>query len=106
MIPPNRAVWVPAGVGHEIELSRGVLVKTLYIANDVERSGPGRCCAVNVPPLLRELIVHIVGLSVLDLSIPVHAHLIGVLIDLLRALPTIPLQLPMPSDERALQCRA
>jgi AraC-like DNA-binding protein len=103
VVPPNRAVWVPAGVEHSIELSGGVLVQALYLATDVDGTMPNRCCAVNVSPLLRELVIHIVKLSVLNLNVAAHARLLGVLVDQLCALPTIPLQLPMPSDDRAKQ---
>jgi AraC-like DNA-binding protein len=39
-------------------------------------------------------------------SVPAEARLIGVLLDQLEVLPTIPLQLPLPSDERALRVSA
>lgn len=101
VVPPNRAVWVPAGIEHAIEMTGKVLVQTLYLATDIVSAMPQRCCAVNVAPLLRELIVHAVSLGILDRNIPAHARLIGFLLDQLRSLDAIPLQLPWPSDERA-----
>jgi AraC-like DNA-binding protein len=106
VVPPNRAVWVPAGVGHGIELTGSVFVQTLYLARSLSSGLPDRCCAVNVSPLLRELIRHTVALGVLDKNDPVRARLIGVLLDQLRALPTIPLQHPWPTDERARRVAA
>ena len=54
VVPPNRAVWVPAGVEHGIDLAGKVLVQTIYLAADVKgalpRKGRGkpstsrRCC--------------------------------------------------------------
>src|SRR5262245_34799188 len=55
VIPSHRAVWVPAGVEHRIEMSGTVLVQTLYLATNLSDALPKNCCAVNVPPLLREL---------------------------------------------------
>ena len=101
VVPPNRAVWVPAGVEHGIELTAKVLVQTIYLAADISDELPRQCCAVNVSPLLRELIVHTVKLGNLDVSIPSRARLIGFLIDQLSVLPAIALQLPLPADERA-----
>jgi AraC-like DNA-binding protein len=101
VVPPNRAVWVPAGVEHGIEMTGTVLVQTLYLAAGVASELPERCCAANVAPLLRELILHIIALGTLDLSVPRQARLIAFLVDQLSALPSIPLQLPLPSDERA-----
>ena len=101
VVPPNRAVWVPAGVEHGIEMTGTVFVQTLYLATTISVTLPGRCCAVNVSPLLRELILHTITLGMLDQSVPERARLIGFLADQLSTLPSIPLQLPLPSDERA-----
>jgi len=101
VVPPNRAVWVPAGIEHSIDMSGKVLVQTLYFAQAVSSSFPGHCCAVNVSPLVRELIRHCVSLGMLDRKQPAMARLLGVLVDQVKALPAIPLQLPLPADERA-----
>jgi len=101
VVPPSRAVWVSAGIEHGIEMTGSVHVQTLYLARGVSSELPDRCCAVNVSPLLRELIRHTVTLGWLDNKDPVKARLIGVLIDQLSVLPTIPLELPWPTDERA-----
>jgi AraC-like DNA-binding protein len=106
VVPPNRAVWVPAGVEHGIEMTGSVLVQTLYLSTGLRARLPTRCCAVNVSPLLRELIRHIVSLGALDARDPVRNRLTGVLLDQLRVLPTIPLQLPWPTDERAQRAAA
>src|ERR1700722_2145513 len=55
--PPNRAIWVPAGIEHSIEMTGKVFVQTLYLAAANYGSLPAHCCAVNVAPLLRELIL-------------------------------------------------
>ena len=101
VVPPNRAVWVPAGVEHGIEMTGTVLVQTLYLAAFVSEALPGHCCAVNISPLLRELIRHTITLGALNRNIPPHARLLGFLLDQLAAMPAMPLQLPWPADERA-----
>jgi AraC-like DNA-binding protein len=101
VVPPNRAVWVPAGVEHAIEMASNVLVETLYLASGIRASLPSRCCAVNVSPLLRELVRHTITLGFLDQTIPERAHLIAFLVDQLMTLPAMPLRLPTPSDDRA-----
>jgi AraC-like DNA-binding protein len=101
VVPPNRAVWVPAGVEHSIELTGKVFVQTIYLAADISGELPGECCAVNVSPLLRELMIHTVKLGMLDENIASHARLIAFLMDQLSVLPAIPLQLPLPEDGRA-----
>lgn len=101
VVPPSRAVWVPAGVEHGIELGAGTYVRTLYLAARISPRLPRQCCAVNVSPLLRELVIHAVGLGTLDRRVPAQARLIAFLLDQLAALPTLPLQLPRPRDDRA-----
>jgi len=101
VVPPNRAVWVPAGVEHSIDMAGQVLIQTIYLSTSISSQLPDRCCAVNVSPLLRELVRHTVAMGMLDRKVPAEARLIAFLIDQLSALPTIPLQLPLPSDERA-----
>jgi AraC-like DNA-binding protein len=58
---------------------------------------------VNVTPLLRELIVACVQLGALSSRKPAHRRLAGVILDQLNILPTVPLQLPHPSDPRAIR---
>ena len=106
VVPPNRAVWVPAGVEHGIEMTGIVFVQTLYFAAAIVGPLPKRCCAVNVSPLLRELIRHTITLSVLDRKIPERANLIAFLVDQLSVLQITPLQLPSPSDDRAKRAAA
>ena len=58
---------------------------------------------MNVSPLLRELILHTIHIGMLDRNIPSQARLIGVIIDQLQTISTIPLRLPMPLDQRAVR---
>jgi AraC-like DNA-binding protein len=99
-------VWVPAGTQRSIEVSAGLALRTLYFKPGIARSLPRECCVLNVPPLLRELILHTIEIGMLNRAIPEHARLIGVLIDQLRVLQTMPLQLPQPLDSRATRVAA
>lgn len=101
VVPPNRAVWVPAGIHHAIEMSATVFVQTLYFADGMAGDLPDRCCAINVSPLLRELIRHAITLGHLDRNVAEHARMIAFLLDQLRVMPAMPLQLPLPTDDRA-----
>jgi AraC-like DNA-binding protein len=103
VVPPHRAVWVPAGFEHSIEMSGSVLMQTLYLRPELSDSLPRDCTAVNVSPLLRELILHITDPETLARGSAVRDRLLGVLLDQLEALPTIPLQLPVPRDPRAVR---
>lgn len=100
VVPPNRAVWMPAGVIHQVGMSGDVEMRTLYLRTDVARGLPMQTTVVAVSPLLRELIVRATELPLLyDESGPA-ARIMAVLIDELRTLPALPLSLTMPADER------
>ena len=101
VVPPHGAVWVPAGVEHAEHMFGPVSIRTLYFVRGIVGALPRRCGSVNVPNLLRELILHITRIGALDRRNKSHAHLIGVLLDQLTTLADVPLQLPMPSDARA-----
>jgi AraC-like DNA-binding protein len=103
VVPPRRAVWVPAGIEHEVEMSASVSVRTLYLRAGLSDVLPKECCVVSVSPLLRELILRTVEFGMLNRNVETHKHLIDVILDQFRTLPTIPLNLPMPADVRALR---
>ena len=106
LVPPHRAVWLPAGVRHTEEMHAPVSVRTLYLAPKLANRLPREICMVNIPALMRELILHISRIGVLDRRKPAQAHLISVLLDELVGAPGVPLQLPMPRDPRARRLAA
>jgi AraC-like DNA-binding protein len=101
IVPANRGMWVPAYVEHTIRMSGVVSMRTLYVDPRVATGLPVECRVVDVPPLLRELIVHAVALGSLDRRVAREAHLVDVLVDQLRALPSRAIHLPQPRDPRA-----
>jgi AraC-like DNA-binding protein len=101
VVPSHRAVWIPAGIDHSILMSGRVEMRTLYIAPELVGQMPERCFVLVVGPLLRELILHTIANGPLRRDVPEHRRLAGVLCDQLRALPSVPLELPMPRDTRA-----
>jgi AraC-like DNA-binding protein len=103
VVPSRRAVWVPAKIEHEVEMSATVSMRTLYLRTGLSDLLPQDCCVVNVSPLLRELILRTIEIGMLNRNIPLHKHLIDVILDQFHALPTEPLKLPMPVDARALR---
>jgi AraC-like DNA-binding protein len=101
VVPPHRAVWIPAGVAHQVELSGKVSIRTLFFVRGLARALPRRCQAVNVPPLLRELILATIRRGLLHRGVASQARLARVILDQLEVLPAVPLQLPMPREARA-----
>ncbi|KAA5608907.1 AraC family transcriptional regulator [Rhodovastum atsumiense] len=101
VIPPNRAVWIPAETEHVTGSRAAVAFRTLYLRADaVPDAAPDRCAAVAVSPLLRELILRATALPRADLSGRFATQLFALLREELRFLPDPPLHLPLPQDAR------
>lgn len=103
VVPTHRAVWIPAAVPHTITMSGTVAMRTLYFRPLLARTLPRGCCVLNVSPLLRELILRACTFAALKKAIKWQGHLIYVIIDQLEAIQMVALQLPNPSDPRALR---
>jgi AraC-like DNA-binding protein len=103
VVPTYRAVWIPATIPHTIAMSGTVAMRTLYLRPRLVRAIPRDCCVVNVPPLLKELILHACAFAALKKTIPWQRHLIDVIIDQLETIQMVPLQLRNPTDPRALR---
>jgi AraC-like DNA-binding protein len=102
VVPPHRAVWIPAGVSYSVRMSGKVTVRTLFFRPRLRSAGlPRSCAALNVSPLVRELVLHVCRLNSLRRDVPSDRRLARIILDQLGTLPAEPLQLPMPVDPRA-----
>lgn len=106
LVPPRRAIWVPAATRHAEQFQGPVTVRTLYFTVGRARRLPRRCRVMDTTSLLHELIVRVSRVSALDVSVPAQARLAGVLIDELSAMSDTPLRLPAPLDARAQRVAA
>jgi AraC-like DNA-binding protein len=104
MVPPGRAILIPAGIEHSIRMWGEVAMRSLYFPAGFPAAAfaGNECRAISVTPLLRELILRVVELSALDWRVPRESHLLSVLADELAAASVSPLVLPMPVDSRAV----
>ncbi len=103
LIPPTRAIWLPAGTRHAVAVLGEVAMRTLYI--DMPRAAPlpSSPYVLQVAPLLRELIFHILRIGILARGHVEHDRLAGLLVDLLISAEHENLMLPLPHDARALR---
>jgi|SRR5581483_11063908 len=103
VVPPQRAVWIPAAIPHTITMSGVVAMRTLYLKPRLAKSLPRDCCVINVSSLLKELILHACTIHALKRSVKWQMHLIAVILHQLEAVKTVPLQLPHLSDPRLVR---
>lgn len=103
IVPPNRAVWIPAGVSHAEEMRGQGTMRSLYFADAIARALPRHCAVMTVPALLRELILEATAHGALNAAVPAQKRLALVIVDRLALLePARSQNLPMPRDARAL----
>src|SRR6187399_1343485 len=103
IVPPARAVWAPVGVEHEIHGLGDFAMRTLYFPAALVAHLPGECHAIDVTPLLRELVLELVDRCPVDDADEPGMRLAAVAIDQIARASTLPLQLPLPRDPRALR---
>ena len=103
IVPPHRAVWIPAGVSHSEEMRGHGTMRSLYFADGIARALPRHCVVMAVPALLRELILEASTFGALDARVGEQRHLAQVIVDrVARLKPASSQNLPMPRDTRAL----
>ncbi|MGI5232906.1 helix-turn-helix domain-containing protein [Actinoallomurus sp. CA-142502] len=98
VLPPARALWIPAGVEHAMDADRHTTVCCPYFAAD---RGPGWTAptVVAISPLARELILH---LAATEPPTAARRRAESVLFDQLAPVPVTTIAVPMPRDPRAL----
>lgn len=98
VLPPSRALWIPAGVDHVTAAGRHTTIHSLYLdaARGPRRDGPA---PVAITALSRELILHLAGA---DPDPAARRRAEAVLLDQLTPVPVTTIAVPMPRDPRAL----
>lgn len=98
VLPPARALWIPAGTAHETQSSGTAVLRSVYVRTNrcaIKWNAP---TPVAVTPLLRELIPH---LEVTELDEKARARGEAVLFDLLAPIAVASIDARLPSDDRA-----
>lgn len=100
VVPPQRGLWLVAGLRHSVTMSGDVLMRTAFIDAAQIRRLPPRSCVLHISPLLRELLVEAVRIPPQGRLTPRERRLIALVVDELRVADTLPLHLPMPDEPR------
>ncbi len=104
MMPPQRGMWIPAGIIHEVRMIGKVIVRTLYLSPDRGQNMPAQCQVVAISPLMRSLLSEAVTIPA-DYDLNGRDGALMTLIEHeIRTMPSVPLSLPLP-DHPALSRR-
>lgn len=106
--PPQRAIWIPAGVTHSVHCSANTIIRSLYVApTAITDRLREKCCVLEVSPLLQQLIRAFGELPITYDEAGSAGRLAAVLLDQLAAARELGLVLPLPREPRILHiCQA
>ena len=62
VVPPRRALWIPAGVAHEVRMSGTVSTRSAYVRDEASTPLSAHCRVIGVSLLLHALLLEAVDL--------------------------------------------
>ncbi|MBA6116267.1 helix-turn-helix transcriptional regulator [Pseudomonas putida] len=101
-VPTSRGIWMPCGQEHAIRCVGDVKMRSVFVRPDAAAGLPLQSKAISISPLLSELIkasVHFTGPFADDSR---EARIMRLILDEISVLPTLPLKLLQPRDQRLL----
>lgn len=99
LAPPERAVWVPAALAHSIHNIGPAQMRSLYVQAGTPGL-PAQCQVLEIPPLLRELVLAVCALPEHYDEAGPEGRLVAVTLDQLAQARPAALDLPLPTDAR------
>lgn len=98
MVPPEHALWIPAGVTHSTEICGYVRMLSVYVTPNAINDLPTHLRVVGLTPLMRSLIGEAVTLPLRPQSASREGLLMELLLREIPRLPERPLGLPFPAE--------
>ncbi|MGE0284467.1 MAG: helix-turn-helix transcriptional regulator, partial [Rhizobiaceae bacterium] len=107
MVPPDHAMWLPAGIDHSVDMLGHVSMRSIYVEPNAVDGLPEKLRVVAITNLMRDLIIEAAKLPPGMVAMGRDGYLMGLLLHEIPRLPERPLGLPFPNDPRLLSlCRA
>ena len=105
VVPPQRAIWVPAHVPHEMHMHGPVTMLNSYIHPIAStRLGlPAHCQVFGVSALLRQLLISAMDVPALYAEDQRDGYLMNLLLHEIAAMQPLSLNAPLPSEPRLAQ---
>lgn len=103
IVPPDQAVWIPPGIDHSVRAMGPVEVRSVYVSPERLAAFHDKCQVLAMSPLMR-------ALTIAAVDVPVEYDVGGrdglvmeLLLAELRALPVLPLSLPLPREPKLMR---
>jgi len=103
-VPPQRALWMPAGLYHEVSCRSDVSLRTLYVDPQAVEHTQASCRLIEVSDFLQSLIVEIVNFDLRSVMGEREELITRLVLKEIWAMRPAPYHVSMPRDERL--CRA
>ncbi|MWB79326.1 helix-turn-helix domain-containing protein [Pseudooceanicola sp. 216_PA32_1] len=103
IVPPEHAVWIPAGSEHSVGTLAPVRMRSLYLRPDAMPGAPAEPRVLGMTPLVRALVVEAVAIAESGETGPRADRLADFLLHELPRLPEQPLALPLPGTRSLLR---
>lgn len=100
IVPPTRGLLMPPGTAHWIRMVGEVRMRTAFIRPDCVPALQQVCRVLRVSPLLREMIIAAIDMPLPYVADSRQGRLAAALLDEVMLMPSLPLSLPNPRDER------
>jgi AraC-like DNA-binding protein len=107
IVPPDHAMWIPAGVVHSVEMLGAVRMRSAYVLPAAKAHVPSGLRVLAMTDLMRSLIVEAVAIETADKGDDRAMAVMRLVLLEIPRLQERPFALPLPSDPRlARLCRA
>ena len=102
VVPPGRALWIPAGVVHQVHMGGTTNTHSAYILPAIAAAAglPTHCTVIAVSSLLHALLSEAVDLPAEYALGGRDDRLMRLLVDEIARMPSLPLNTPLPQDPR------
>ena len=100
IVPPGRALWMPAGEVHTVRTEGLVAMRALFFRGDAAQVGPSAAAVLAIAPLLRELVLAACALPLEWDPEGRGGHLAALILDEIVTAQVLPLGVPEGSDSR------
>lgn len=106
VIPPQRALWIPAGAMHEVSCRGPVSIRTLYFEDALDNLAGSVCRVIEISDFLKALILEVIRCNEDYDEGSRQGRIFRLMVDEIRAMPDAPYSAKMPADYRLLRvCR-
>lgn len=100
-VPPGFALWIPAGIDHDITMHATVEMRSAYVSTDqIGRALPDECRVIAVSPLLKATLLALLDEPLLYDEAGRGGHLAALALDEIAQAAATAFVLPLPRDRR------